>query len=74
LNPGETEIKQRKETAMRIQDIIRFWKHDEEEEDQQQEDLPANPIGKIELSDDELQSVVGGSEHTLSIRQEGMNA
>lgn len=43
-------------------------------EDQQQENLPVNPIGKIELSDEELQSVVGGSEHTLSIRQGDMNA
>lgn len=48
---------------MTSDDIIRFWKTDEEDElmnDVENVQLPPGPIGPINLHDDELREVVGG--------------
>jgi mersacidin/lichenicidin family type 2 lantibiotic len=48
---------------MKILDIIRFWKRDEEDEptEELQTQLPPSPAGSIELSDKELTDISGGS-------------
>ncbi len=44
---------------MSIEEIIRAWKADEQ--DQQNQCVPENPVG-YELSDEDLEQVVGGRE------------
>jgi mersacidin/lichenicidin family type 2 lantibiotic len=43
---------------MSIADIIRAWK--DEDETKQDEKIPQNPAGQQELTDKELEAVVGG--------------
>lgn len=49
---------------MSVQDIIRAWKSDEANEplnDKGPEQLPPIPVGRIELRDEELVEVNGGT-------------
>lgn len=48
-------------------DITRAWKDEEYRNslsEEQRSQLPENPAGKIELTQEDLQSVVGGRIHT----------
>ncbi|MEM7353545.1 MAG: mersacidin/lichenicidin family type 2 lantibiotic [Acidobacteriota bacterium] len=56
-----------KENAMKRKDIIRAWKSPEFRRSlsqEQQAQLPGSPAGLIELNQDDLMSVSGGSSHT----------
>lgn len=50
---------------MNRDDIIRAWKSDEEGKKDEQEktdkQVPPSPVGQIELSDEELAQISGGS-------------
>ena len=48
-------------------DIIRAWKDEDYRQSlsaEQQEQLPVNPAGLVELDDEEMSSVSGGLRHT----------
>jgi mersacidin/lichenicidin family type 2 lantibiotic len=54
----------RKETTMRIEDIVRAWKDEEYRatlSDEERELLLPSPIGYIELTDADLELVAGGA-------------
>ena len=56
---------QRKRTIMKLSDLLCFWKAEDEDDvltnGAEQTPLPPNPVGQIELSEDELTQVSGGT-------------
>lgn len=57
---------------MNVQDLIRFWKTDQDDEDlteqKKGQQLPPSPAGQIELKDEELMLISGGSAHLHELR------
>jgi mersacidin/lichenicidin family type 2 lantibiotic len=55
---------------MSTEEIIDAWKHDEDDSKGKQQasakKAPVNPAGEQEISDEDLQAVEGGVEHSCS--------
>jgi mersacidin/lichenicidin family type 2 lantibiotic len=58
----EQRLRQERTEIMSSEDIIRAWKGDEDEQDQDPKDaqIPANPAGE-ELTDSDLEKISGGT-------------
>lgn len=56
-----------KKQTLNVQDIIRAWKDQQFRDslsEEQRAQLPANPVGLVEIDDEQLVQVIGGARYS----------